>query len=133
MIINDNIKEFFDKVPIMVLATADKNGIPNVVPIGSKKIINNDTILTIDTYHNKTKENILQNGKVSIAMWKDYEGYQIKGYAQYYSEGKIFEEGKDWILKFKPQKIVKGVILIKVKEIFYLTPNYEKAGEKIDE
>ena len=131
MIINDNIKEFFDKVPIMVLSTVAKNGMPNVVPIGSKKIINNDTILTIDTYHNKTKENILQNGNVSIAMWKDYEGYQIKGVAEYYSEGKIFEDGKNWILKFKPQKIVKGVILIKVKEIFYLTPNYEKAGKRI--
>jgi len=131
VIINDNIKEFFDKVPIMVLSTVAKNGMPNVVPIGSKKIINNDTILTIDTYHNKTKENILQNGNVSIAMWKDYEGYQIKGVAEYYSEGKIFEDGKNWILKFKPQKIVKGVILIKVKEIFYLTPNYEKAGKRI--
>lgn len=131
MIINDNIKDFFDKVPIMVLSTVDKNGIPNVVPIGSKKIINNDTILTIDTYHNKTKQNILQNGNVAIAMWKDFEGYQIKGYAKYYSEGKIFEEGKEWILKFKPKKIVKGVILIKVKEIFYLTPNYEKAGKSL--
>lgn len=115
----------------MVLSTADKKGIPNVVPIGSKKIINNDTILTIDTYHNKTKENVLQNPNVAIAMWKDFEGYQIKGVAQYYTKGEIFEDGKEWILQFKPNKIVKGVILVKVTEIFYLTPNYEKAGKKI--
>ena len=115
----------------MVLSTSDKNGIPNVVPIGSKMIIDNDTILTIDTYHNKTRENILQNGNVAIAMWKNFEGYQIKGHAEYYTEGTTFEEGKNWILKFKPNKIVKGVIKIKVKEIFYLTPSYEKAGKKI--
>ncbi|MBE9469326.1 MAG: hypothetical protein IMY72_13545 [Bacteroidetes bacterium] len=36
-----------------------------------KKIINNDSILTIDAYQNKTKENILQNPNVAIAMWKD--------------------------------------------------------------
>ena len=131
MIINEDIKELFDKVPIMVLSTVDENGIPNVVPIGSKKIISNDTILTIDTYHNKTKENILQHGNVAIAMWKDFEGYQIKGFAEYYTEGEIFEEGKNWILKYKPKKIVKGVIKIKVTDIFYLTPNYEKAGKKI--
>ena len=133
MIINDNIKDFFDKVQIMAFSTSDKNGIPNVVPIGSKKIINNDTILTIDTYHNKTKENILQNPNVAIAMWKDFEGYQIKGVAQYYTKGDIFEDGKEWILQYKPNKIVKGVILIKVIEVFYLTPNYEKAGKRIDE
>lgn len=131
MVINDNIKDFFDKVQIVAFSTSDKNGMPNVVPIGAKKIFSNDTILAIDTYHNKTKENILQNPNVAIAVWKDFEGYQIKGVANYYTEGEIFEEGKEWILQFKPKKIVKGVILIKVTEIFYVTPNYEKAGKKI--
>ncbi|MBE9469325.1 MAG: pyridoxamine 5'-phosphate oxidase family protein [Bacteroidetes bacterium] len=34
MIINDDIKDFFEKVQIMAFSTSDKNGIPNVVPIG---------------------------------------------------------------------------------------------------
>lgn len=125
------IKELFKQVPIMAIATSDNNGIPNVSAIGSKKIVNNSTILTIDTFHNKTLENIKQNGKVSIALWKDSTGYQIKGIAKHYSEGEIFEAGKEWILKIKPQKIVKGVIEIKVTEVFYLTPNYELAGKEV--
>ncbi len=128
--ITKEIKEFFEQVPIMALATADENSMPNVSAIASKKILDESTILTIDTFHNKTLQNIKQNGQVSIAMWKDAVGYQIKGIATYHTEGDFFEMGKKWILKIKPQKIVKGVIEIKVTDIFYLTPNYDLAGKK---
>jgi predicted pyridoxine 5'-phosphate oxidase superfamily flavin-nucleotide-binding protein len=129
--ITEEIKELFDKVMVMVLATVDNNLVPNVSPIASKKIIDKNTIWTIDTFHNKTLENIKQNGNVSIASWEGSVGYQIKGTAKHHTEGKIFEEGKEWILKLKPQKIVKGVIEIKINEIYHLTPNYELAGKKV--
>ena len=131
MKITKQVKEFFEQVPVMAFSTVDKNGMPNVAAIASKKIIDDDTILTIDTFHNKTIQNIMQNGNIALAMWKDAEGYQIKGKATLYTEGKIFEEGKAWILQTKPQKIVKGVIIIKVTEIYYLTPNYDLAGNLI--
>ena len=129
--ITEKIKVFFNSVPIMAIATVDENGIPNVSAIASKKIIDENTILTIDTFHNKTLDNINKNGNVSIAMWANAEGYQIKGIAKHYTEGDIFEEGKEWILKTKPQKIVKGVIVIKITDVFYLTPNYNLAGKEV--
>ena len=95
MRIPDEIKQFFESVPVMAFSTADKDGKPNVVAIGSKKIVNDNTIWVIDTYFKKTKENLLQNNKVAIAMWKGPKGYQIKGIAKYYSEGPIFEEAKN--------------------------------------
>jgi len=131
MKITKEIKELFEQVPVMALSTVDENGIPNVSAIASKKIIDEETILTIDTFHNKTLHNIKQNGNIALAMWKDSIGYQIKGKAIHYTEGEIFEKGKEWILTLKPQKIVKGVILIKITDIYYLTPNYDLAGEKI--
>ncbi len=133
MKISKEIKDFFEQVPFMALATVDENGIPNVSVIASKKIISEDTILTIDTFHDKTLHNISQNGNVAIAMWKDSVGYQIKGNAKVFTEGDFFESGKEWILKIKPQKIVKGVIEIKVTEIYYLTPSYDLAGKKLKE
>lgn len=129
MKIPHEIQSFFEQVPIMAFATVDKNGIPNVCAIGSKKIIDDNTIYTIDTFHDKTIENIKQNPNISIAMWKDKVGYQIKGTAKYYTKGEIFNSGKEWVLKFKPQKIVKGVIEIKITKIFHLSPNYELAGK----
>lgn len=129
--ITTEIKNLFEQIPVMALATADNDGTPNVSAIGSKKIIDKNTIWTIDTFHQKTMDNIKQNGQVSIGFWKDLVGYQIKGFATYYSEGELFEEGKEWILEKKPNKIVKGVIEIKVSDIFHLTPDYELAGKKI--
>ena len=131
MKIPTEIKEFFKSVPSMAFSTIDNNLVPNVVAIASKKIVNDDTIWIIDTFFKKTRENLLQNNKVAIAMWKEGKGYQIKGVSTYHSEGKTFEEAKDWILKLRPQKIVKGVIEIKVTEIFSITPTYEKTGKKI--
>jgi len=132
MKIPQEIKAFFAQVPIMAFSTVDSCGIPNVSAIGSKKIINDNTIYTIDTFHNKTIENIKQNPNVSIAMWKDLVGYQIKGTAKYYTKGNVFDKGKEWILKLKPQKVVKGVIEIKITEIYYLSPTYELAGKAIE-
>ena len=129
--LSTELKDFFNQVPVMALGTADKYGIPNVSAIASKKIVDDNTIWTIDTFHHKTLENIKENNQVTIAMWKDSEGYQIKGIAKHHTEGAIFEEGKAWILKTKPQKIVKGVIEIKISKVFYLTPNYEQAGKEI--
>jgi len=129
--ISEEVKNLFEESPFMALSSVDNNGIPNNVIIGSKKIIDSNTIWTIDTFHKKTKENIINNGNVSIALWKGTTGYQIKGKAKYHSKGDIFEQGKNWILKYKPTKIVKGVIEIKVTEIYNLTPNYDDAGKKI--
>ena len=130
MKIKQEIKDFFAQVPVMALATVDLNGIPNVSAIASKKIVSDDTIYTIDTFHKKTLENIKQNAHISIALWKDAVGYQIKGTATHYTQGAVFEEAKSWILVLKPKKIVKGVIVIKVTDVFCLTPNYGIAGEK---
>ncbi len=127
---NNSIKSFFEQVPVMALGTADSNGCPNVSAIASKKIIDDNTIWTIDTFHNKTIENIAINNKVTLAMWKDSIGYQIKGTAVYHTKGEVFEKGKKWILELKPQKIVKGVLEISVTDIYYLTPNYELAGKE---
>ncbi len=125
------IIDFFENVTVMALATVDNEGFPNVAAIASKKVVDSNTIWTIDTFHNKTLQNIKQNGKVSLALWKDLHGYQIKGSAIYYTEGEVFEKGKKWILKTKPTKVVKGVIEIRVESVYYLTPNYDLAGEKI--
>jgi len=131
MKIPKKIKEFFKTISLMALATSNKNGNPNVVCIASKKIVNNDTVRIIDTFFKKTKKNILKNNKAAIAMWNGSIGYQIKGKAKYHASGYTFESAKKWILKLKPNKIVKGIVEIKVNNIYSITPNYKEAGKKI--
>jgi predicted pyridoxine 5'-phosphate oxidase superfamily flavin-nucleotide-binding protein len=59
-------------------------------------------------------------------------GYQIKGTAKYHTDGNIFDEGKKWILQSKPNKIVKGVVEVKITKVYSITPTYETAGKEID-
>jgi len=131
MKIPQEIQAFFEQVPVMALSTADEMGIPNVSAIASKIIMDDETIWTIDTGHHKTLQNIEKNGNVALAFWSGSVGYQIKGKAVHHTKGEIFEKGKKWILSLKPQKIVKGVIEIKINNIYYLTPNYDLAGKEI--
>ena len=131
MNLTPQIKEVFTNCAVIPFATSNTDGIPNVSLIASKKIVNDNTIWTIDTFHNKTLENIKHNPNISIAIWQKSEGYQIKGTAIYYTNGEKFETAKKWILKLKPNKIVKGLIEITVTDIYYLTPNYELAGKPV--
>ncbi len=131
MKIPKEVKDFFNSVKIMAFATSDKNGNPNVVAIAYKKIVDNDTIWIFDTHFDKTKKNLLQNENVSIAMWEGKTGYQIKGIAKYHTEGKLFEEALEWANAHGKTKPTKGVVEIKVTEIYLITPTYEEAGKRV--
>ncbi len=133
MKIPDKVKQLFETVHTMSFSTSDKNGKPNVVPIASKRIADDETIWVFDAYFKKTKENILQNNKVSLTFWEGHEGYQIKGIAKYYTEGRLFEEALKWIYetkgKTKPRR--KGLVEMKVTEIYSVKPTPEDAGKRV--
>lgn len=130
-LIPQHVKKFFEKIPVIAFSTVDKKGMPNVVAIASKKLVDENTIWIIDSFFDKTKENILQNNNVSLCMWEGLEGYQFKGLATYYDNGKIFDQAKVWIQNIKPNKSVKGVVNIKVTEVYSISPLADLAGKKI--
>jgi len=47
------------------------------------------------------------------------------------TKGETFDEAKDWILKLKPNKIIKGVVEIRITDIYSITPTREEAGMRI--
>lgn len=132
MKIPDKVIELFNKTDLISFGTANSNGIPNIVAIYWKKIINEDTIIFIDNFMKMTKENIKENKNVCISFWdsKTEEGYKLKGIATHYTEGEIYNKGKEFIQSKKPDRVPKGVVEIKIKEIFEITPG-SNAGNKI--
>jgi predicted pyridoxine 5'-phosphate oxidase superfamily flavin-nucleotide-binding protein len=135
-LLNERMKEIFSEQGVFVLGTADLNGIPNVVPIGAVKILDDETILISDQFFLKTLRNLRQNPKVALSFWdsENGEGYQIKGEASIQTEGKIFEDTVEWIRELSeklghPLKS-KGAIVVKISDIYYVTPG-ENAGQKI--
>ena len=132
--LNERMKEIFAKQRIFVLGTADLNGVPNVVPVGSVKILDDETILVSDQYFHKTLDNLRENPKVALSFWEMSEGYQIKGRAKIHTEGKIYDETAEWIRKRseeigRPLKS-KGAIVIKITAIYSVSPG-SKAGQRV--
>jgi hypothetical protein len=128
------MKEIFAKQRIFVLGTADAKGIPNVVPVGSVKILDDETILISDQYFHKTLKNLKANPKIALSFWEMSEGYQVKGRAKIHTKGKIFEETAEWIRRRseeigKPLKS-KGAVVVKITAIYSVSPG-SGAGRRI--
>ncbi len=127
MKIPSNVKEIFEKERFHQLATASKNGEPNCSYIGAKYLLDDETIIVVDNFMKKTLKNILENPRVSIAIIREKEAYQIKGNCKYLTEGLIYEEARKWMKAKGDRYPAKGALLIKVTDIFYSTSD-EKAG-----
>ena len=134
--LNERMKKIFVKQGIFVLGTADQNGIPNVVPVGAAKILDDETVLVSDQYFLKTLNNLKENPRVAISFWETDtgEGYQIKGDAEILTEGRIYEKTAAWVRKHgeeigHPLKS-KGAIVIKITAIYSVTPG-PNAGQRV--
>ena len=131
---NQRVKEIFEKQQIIVLATATKEGIPNVVPVGAKKILDEETILISDQFFDKTLKNIKDNPCVAITIWDNSEGYQLKGTVTIETSGLRFEETAQWIEALGKEVNVplksKGAVIVRLTDIYTVSPGPE-AGKKI--
>ncbi|MGB9791353.1 MAG: pyridoxamine 5'-phosphate oxidase family protein [Thermacetogeniaceae bacterium] len=130
--ITEEIKEVAAKTKGWSLATATKDGIPNVVAIAFGKVISDNQILLMDVFMNKTRANIEANPNVAVAVWdmETLKGYQFKGTARFETSGKIFEEGTQMVKSMMPELTPKAALIVDVKEIYNLTPGPE-AGKKL--
>ena len=128
------MKDLFDKVPTVVLTTATPDGTPNAVPVGSKKILGNETVLFSDQFMNKTLANLKANGKLAVTFWEGMEGYQLKGTVTIETKGARFDETAAWIEDLGnkigfPLKS-KGAIIMKIEGIYGVSPG-PGAGKKL--
>ena len=132
--LNQRMKEILEKQKPIVLATATEDGIPNVVPVGMKKIIDDETILISDQYLNKTRKNIEANPRVAITVWDEIEGYQIKGTVTIETSGPLFEETARWVEErgksLNQHLKSKGALILKITEIYSVSPGAD-AGMRI--
>lgn len=117
MKMNEEIKQMLDE-NIVYLATASKEGKPNVVPIGLVHAISDNEVLIGDVWFKKTRKNLEENAQVAISFTdvKRWESYQLKGKAKIYKSGEIYEKIFD-IMKKKAEKREESVEKIDNPEI----------------
>ena len=59
--LTDEMKETIARNRVVPMATASKDGIPNVVPMASIRVVGDDTIWIMNNYMVKTLRNLEEN------------------------------------------------------------------------
>ena len=133
MSVSENVRNLMDQQPIVALATAASDGTPNVAPIFWKLWYDDSTLLLLDNYMKTTKANIKSTGTASVSVWnaESGEAYQLKGTAEYLSEGLHMDAAVAHMDKEKPGTRPKGVVVLRIAQIYVQTPG-ENAGEPLE-
>jgi len=118
------MKEAFGKMKVFPVATATKDGTPNVIPLGIAWLMSDDTVWFVDNFMNKTLSNLRVNPKIAKGC------YQVKGVADIKASGKEYDEMKAKINEKNPALPARSLVIVKITEIFECKPG-PTAGVKI--
>ncbi len=124
---NENVTKVLES-SMWDLATC-ANGEPNVVPVAFKTVTEDGKLAIGDVFLETTLNNIkANNGKIAISVYdaKTLEGYQIKGVAEYVTEGAIVDTFKKMVEDmFNGAATAKGALLITPEKVIVTTPGAE--------
>lgn len=121
--LNENVKKLL-KESMWDLATCS-NGEPNVVPVAFKDVTEDGKLVIGDVFLETTLKNIKENGNIAISVYdaSKLEGYQIKGKAEYITEGEIVNTFKTMVEKmFNGAATAKGALVVTVEQVIVTTP-----------
>ncbi len=130
--LTEELIEAFNALKVVPLATADKNGVPNVAPMGAKAVADPETILIMNNFMKKTIANVKENPKAAVYLWGEgVKGcYQIKGDVEYVDAGEQFEAFKADVKARMPHVPALGMLKITVTDVFNCAAG-PAAGDKI--
>lgn len=122
--LNENVKKLLAE-NMWDLATC-ANGEPNVVPVAFKNVTDDDKLVVGDVFLETTLSNLkADGGKIAISVYdaKSLEGYQIKGTAEYVTEGDVVAAFKAMVEKvFNGAATAKGALIITPEKVIVTTP-----------
>lgn len=129
MKLNENVTTLL-KEQMWYLATySDK---PNAVPVAFKDVTDDGKLVVGDVFLETTLNNIKKNGKIAVSASNasTMEGYQIKGTAQYITEGPIVDTFKKLVSDmFHGAATAKGALVITPERVIVTTPGADNKKE----
>jgi predicted pyridoxine 5'-phosphate oxidase superfamily flavin-nucleotide-binding protein len=142
MKIPENVKDCLNKslkARRLVIGTASKAGTPNAVPIGIMKFYDDETLIVVDNFFLKTRENLNKNPWAAITCWdmeeKDgklipKDAFQLKGKVKIEDNGPLYEKVRADVKAINANLPTKAIVLVKVEEI-YEVKSGPNAGKKV--
>ena len=129
--LNENVKKVLES-SMWDLATCS-NGEPNVVPVAFKFVTDDGKLAVGDVFLDTTLKNINANGgKIAISVYnaETLEGYQIKGKAEYLTNGEMVDTFKAMVEKmFNGAATAKGALVITPENVIVTTPGVDNKRE----
>lgn len=129
MKMNENVVKLL-KEQIWYIATYSDE--PNAVPVAFKDVTEDGKLLVGDVFLETTLNNIKANGKIAVSTCNasNLEGYQIKGTAEYMTEGDIVNTFKKMVEDmFKRAVTAKGALVITPEKVIVTTPGENNKKE----
>lgn len=125
--------EDMKKQGVFALATASKDGVPNVVPIGMLFMGDDGNVWVVDNFLKKTLRNLKENPVAAFYIWnpESKESYQVKGTATVETSGADYEKAVAFAHSKKETLPAKSLVKIKVSEVYYVTPG-PHAGDMVE-
>ena len=131
MMLNESVVSLL-KREMWDLATC-ANGEPNVVPVAFKDVTPEGKLVVGDVFLETTLKNLAaNNGKIAISVYdaQALEGYQIKGTAQYVTEGEVVATFKKAVeTMFHGAATAKGALIITPEKVIVTTPGADNKKE----
>ncbi|WP_405317094.1 pyridoxamine 5'-phosphate oxidase family protein [Faecalibacillus faecis] len=114
------------------LATCTKNE-SNVVPVAFKDVTREGKLIIGGVFLETTLNNLKENeGKIAISVYdgQSLEGYQIKGIAEYVTEGETVDTFKAMVEKmFNGAATAKGALVVTPTKVIVTTPGADNKKE----
>lgn len=127
--LTEEVKQTLAQTKVIPVATASKEGLPNVIPFAFVKCLDEETLLLADNFMNKSRKNLAENPYLSICVWDEKRSFQIKGKASVETSGKNFDETVAWVKEAMPQLVPKAAILVKVTNVYISQPGPDLGKE----
>lgn len=109
------------------------DGEPNVVPVAFKFVTKDGKLAVGDVFLDTTLRNLRENnGKIAVSVYdaSSLEGYQIKGTAEYLTQGEIVEKFREMVeTMFHGAASAKGALLITPEKVIVTTPGADNKKE----
>ena len=104
------------------IATASPDGVPNVGPKGSTRVMDDEHIIFFELSGGRTWQNLQRNPRVAIAVVDrtTMQGYRFAGRAELIKEGQLYEDAKKLAEALKIPVPPCAAVRVKIEEIYNL-------------
>lgn len=118
--LSSEMKEMIERVGLALIATCDRQDVPNAAPKGSIRVLDNQHLLFNEATGGKTWANLKENRKIAVAMI-DYErgdGFQLKGEAELIKAGRLYDQAVEMRKAKGKTGPLMAVVKVKIEEIY---------------